>query len=197
MSLGKPINPVNFGNDETGKYQYLSEIIKISFPYYPNRFNFGEIINKSPLLTEKQKATADFEWRLLSEMLNDNTFLKRDLDNYYIFTLVDAQKQSSKPFHFEDKSPKPNFFEKTMTDIAIEQRRRELELFGDIKTQPLLEKRFPADTPISQANNTPSNQTPMNRIMLLVNIIFKHPLWAAIIAGIVVILFSHFVFHVP
>ena len=51
--------------------------------------------------------------------------------------------------------------------------------------------------PIAHPNKTPSIQTIKNKMVSLSKLIIKHPLWSAIIAGIAVVLFSHFVFHVP
>jgi len=82
------------------------------------------------------------------------------------------------------------------------------QYYGDdykIKLNPMyqvdnyLEDRldFSKFEPKSQPKPTPKSHKPIRYIAALFNIIFKHPLWSAIIAGLIVLVISHLVFGTP
>ncbi len=55
----------------------------------------------------------------------------------------------------------------------------------------------PAENPMAQPKPTAMSQTAIKKIARFTNIISKHPMWSAIIAGLVVLLLSHFIFGAP
>jgi len=83
--------------------------------------------------------------------------------------------------------------EKTIYTAAQEAGFREAYPLNKFRIEDhFLQERLPAEKPITQP--TASNLSSMNYIMRLVTIVPRHPLWSAIIAGLVVYLVTRFVF---
>ena len=57
--------------------------------------------------------------------------------------------------------------------------------------------RLPAENPMSQPKPHPAIHITKQTISILLKTISMHPLWSTIIGGIVILLFSHFVFKAP
>ena len=72
----------------------------------------------------------------------------------------------------------------------------------DLTDQELIDYGFlkeplPADTPITQPKATPKSHNNIKIIAAFISMISKHPLWSAIIAGLILLILSHFIFGTP
>ncbi len=86
------------------------------------------------------------------------------------------------------------YIEKIDEEISLMQKGRDCLKYGE---QNIYFDRLPLVKPISQPKPTPKSQKAIRNIASLLSIILKHPLWSAIIAGLILLVLSHFIFGSP